>query len=142
MNGVTISPRSVLATGALTPPANGAQSVGPPTGSGGATPTVTLWDSEAGKKSSLGWATRYRRIIVSLKTDVDGTIVLSESVDGVNYDWTTDFTYTASTQSTWTANIFPQRPFIKIEFTNGSVSDPADWRFAIVGDESSADPGA
>ena len=145
MHGTTITPRVVLARGTLFPRLGDANVLPPASGD-----TQLLWYSDASFKHNpdgtpdqiVGFATRYRRIIVSLETDQDGTIRVSESADGINYDFVSNNTYTAATPATHTVSVHPQRPWMKIFFVNGGGGASTTWRFSIVGDESSADSGA
>lgn len=149
MIGSVFTPRPVLARGLLA-------SLAPKDGSAIVTePTVgqkkLLWYSDASFKHNadgtvdqpVGFATRYRRIFLALKTNIDGQIIIEQSSDGKNYDFVTTLTYTAADSSTWKVSIHPETPWMKIYFNdNGSAGPPTTWRFSLEGDESSAEPGA
>ncbi len=143
MNGVTITPRVVVARGRL------ASSV--PAGSiaaGSALVTEPdtsekklLWASDPYPEHGLiGVATRWRRLILAIRTSISGSITFEGSADGINYDFVATFAYTANTNRI--INYGVQTPWVKVYFDDdGDAGPPDDWRFDLMGDESSADSG-
>lgn len=146
LHGTTITPRTVLARGVLPALVKlGDANVGPPALS----EKKLLWWSEAsfqdGNRADqvVGFATRYRRLLLALETEIAGLITFESSADGVNYDFVQSVTYNPADVTTKLTSYFVLTPWIKVFFEdNTAAGPPTTWRFSLEGDESSGEPGA
>jgi hypothetical protein len=123
-----------------------------PTGAG----DVVLWDSDlhtvvdgrvvgasttsaalpAGHPAIKGGGDRFRRLLLALKSNVDGTIHVRRSTDWANWDFDATQAYTAATPDTGLLTFVTDAPRVHVSFqTAGAV---ATWRFALLADESIA----
>jgi hypothetical protein len=132
--------RGVLPTATKLGDAN----VPPPTGGGG--PELAWWSEQSFQgggrgDQTIGFATRYRKLWLSIATDQDTDYTFAWSNDGVTYggDPGLEVSGTFTAAGTPPVAFEPRTPWLKL-FLETAVT-PTEWAMVLTADESEAAAG-
>jgi len=153
----TFTPRPVLAVGKLAASITAAETGGAFVTEPALSADKVLWDSDnhvvvsgavadasvstaallASNPAIRGGATRFRQLILALKTNINGKIHFRNSADGLNWDFVDTFTYTAADATTGEVFYKPRARRVQVSFEDDAAAGPpTTWRFQLEGDES------